>query len=119
MVLIASTDPFSAEHTGKALKAVFGWMQPDSFDLLHFTVRKLSHVSEYAILALLWFRAWRGANVGWSMKWARWAFAICLAVAATDEFHQGFVPSRGSTPRDVALDACGALVALLIFSWVI
>ena len=92
-------------------------MQPDSFDFLHFTIRKLAHLSEYGILALLWFRAWRGTSLGWGMVWARSAFAICLAVAAIDEFHQGFVPSRGSSPYDVAIDACGALVALIIVRW--
>jgi VanZ family protein len=114
LVLIASSDPFSAEHTGSVLKVFFGWMQPEPFDLLHFMIRKLAHLTEYGILGFLFFRAWRGAHSGWHITWARHAFACCLAVAAIDEFHQGFVPSRTSSPRDVAIDCLGVLIALLI-----
>jgi VanZ family protein len=114
LVLIASSDPFSAEHTGRVLKVFFGWMPPPSFDLMHFMVRKLAHLTEYGILGFLFFRAWRGAHSGWRMIWARRAFAFCLAVAAIDEFHQTFVPSRTGSPRDVAIDATGVLIALLI-----
>ena len=64
LVLGASSDPFSAEHTGKVLKVFFGWMQPEPFGLLHFMIRKLAHLSEYGILAFLFFRAWRGARSG-------------------------------------------------------
>ena len=117
LVLGASSDPFSAEHTGKVLKVFFGWMQPEPFGLLHFMIRKLAHLSEYGILAFLFFRAWRGARSGWQMLWAQRAFACCLAVAALDEFHQGYVASRTSSLRDVAIDACGALVALAIIRW--
>jgi VanZ family protein len=118
-VLSFSSNPFSAENTGAVLKVVFGWMQPASFDLLHFAIRKLAHLSEYGLLALLWFRAWRGARPGWSLAWARSAFAIAMAVAAIDEFHQGFVPSRTSAVRDVAIDCVGALVVLLIVRYAV
>lgn len=114
LVLSASSDPFSAEHTGAVLKIVLGWMQPESFDLTHFLIRKMAHLTEYGILGALWFRAWRGEQSGWGWPWARFAFATSLAVAAIDEFHQSFVPSRTSSPRDVAIDACGALIALFI-----
>ena len=116
-VLSFSSDPFSAEHTASVLKVVFGWMQPASFDLLHFAIRKLAHLSEYGLLAFLWFRAWRGARPGWSLAWARAAFGVSMAVAAIDEFHQNFVPSRTSAVRDVAIDSVGALVVLLIVGW--
>jgi VanZ family protein len=116
-VLLASSDPFSAAHTGSILAVFLGWMPPASFDLTHFLVRKLAHLTEYGILALLWFRAWRGTQLGWSAPWARRAFALCLAVAAVDEFHQGFVPTRTSSPRDVAIDCVGVLIALLMIRW--
>ena len=92
-------------------------MQPEPFNLLHFMIRKLAHLSEYGILAFLFFRAWRGARPGWQMLWAQRAFACCLVVAALDEFHQGYVASRTSSLRDVAIDACGALVVLAIVRW--
>ena len=119
MVFIASTDTFSAEHTGSVLefilKSMYGPVSPDRFAFIHFLVRKTAHVTEYGILALLYFRAWRGDHpLDWRLLWARRAWAICIAVAATDEFHQSFVPSRGSSPWDVALDAAGAAAVLAI-----
>ena len=46
--------------------------------------------------------------------------AICLGVAAayaaTDEYHQSFVPSRTSTVHDVVIDICGALVGLIVIA---
>ena len=119
MVLAASTDPFSAEHTGAVLAfvltSIFGTISSEHFALIHFLVRKSAHVTEYGILAVLFFRAWRGDRFSsWQFSWARQAWAICIAVAATDELHQSFVASRGSSPWDVALDATGAAVVLAI-----
>jgi VanZ family protein len=114
VVLLASNDAFSAEHTGSVLQVFLGWMPPASFDFTHFIIRKLAHLTEYGILGFLWFRAWRGTQAGWSIAWARHALAFCLTVAAVDEFHQGFVPSRTSSPRDVAIDCLGVLIALTL-----
>lgn len=123
VVFIASSDMFSAAHTGSVLEfllsKIYGAISPASFAFIHFLTRKTAHVTEYGILALLWFRAWRGAHpLDWRVLWARRAWAICIAVAATDEFHQSFVPSRTSSPWDVAIDAAGAAVFLAIF-WLI
>jgi len=38
----------------------------------------------------------------------------CAIFAATDEFHQSFVPSRTASPNDVTIDAVGALIGLTI-----
>ena len=64
-------------------------------------LRKLAHVTEYAILAALLCRALR-----------RVAPAVALAglYAVTDEVHQTFVDGRLGTPRDVAIDLVGVLV---------
>ena len=66
-------------------------------------LRKLAHMTEYAVLALLLLRA-TGSVV--------WAFALTVAYAGTDEFHQTFVRGRHGTPVDVGIDAVGALIGL-------
>src|SRR5437588_274930 len=38
----------------------------------------------------------------------------CAVFAASDEFHQSFVPSRTSSMNDVIIDICGAAIALAI-----
>ena len=64
---------------------------------------------------LLW-RALRG-GVRWPMKMSLLFLVAALAsaiFAASDEFHQSFVPSRTGSPNDVMIDICGALAGLAI-----
>ena len=77
--------------------------------------RKAAHFTEYALLLALWWRALftRAAAV----PALALAFAIAVAYAATDEFHQTFVDGRVGTPRDVALDAVGAAAAGALILW--
>ena len=55
-------------------------------------------MTEYAVLALLLFRA-LGREVP--------AFPLGVAYAARDELHQAFVRGRHASPIDVAIDAVG------------
>ena len=71
-----------------------------------YALRKCAHMTEYAILAVLLLRATRSYG---------WAFALAVAYAATDEFHQTFVRGRHGTPVDVAIDAVGALIGLTLW----
>jgi len=75
----------------------------------------LGHIGAYAILALL--SAW--AFPGWRRTGLR-LFALFVFAAAyglSDEFHQSFVPGREASWYDVALDASGAAVALLLIGF--
>jgi VanZ family protein len=119
VVLAASSDAFSAQHTRGILEAVaktfFLNFSPAALERIHVAIRKSAHVTEYAILAGLFFRAFRaGRCPAWQLSWARRAFSLSLVVAALDEFHQGFVPSRGSSAWDVLLDSVGAALLLLL-----
>jgi VanZ family protein len=73
--------------------------------------RKVVHFSEYALLALLWWRAFR-TRVSEETAMLI-AFAVTSAYAATDEFHQTFVTGRHGTPVDWLIDSAGAATALL------
>ncbi|HEV8249015.1 MAG TPA: VanZ family protein [Gaiellaceae bacterium] len=66
-------------------------------------LRKLAHVTEYAVLGFLLARA-----VPLSP-----AFLIGVLYATSDELHQTFVAGREGTPRDVAVDALGVAIGLL------
>jgi len=70
-----------------------------------------------AILGLLIWRALRkplasGPPRPWLWAHARVTLLIVVLYAATDEFHQVFVPSRQGTVEDVLIDTCGAALAL-------
>jgi VanZ family protein len=123
VVLGASNDAFSAQHTGSILLAIlqgiFGSIDPRTFDITHLVIRKSAHFIEYGILSALWFRAWNGLRSGGSRLYALLpALAMTLLVAVGDEWHQAFVPSRTSSPRDVVLDLCGAVFAQLVI-WLV
>lgn len=68
-------------------------------------LRKCAHVTEYAILALLLYRA-----LGRELP----AFLIGFAYAVTDELHQEFVRGRHASPFDVSMDAAGLALGLLL-----
>ena len=69
-------------------------------------LRKAAHVTEYAILGALLMRA-----VGRPVV----ASVLAMAYAATDEVHQHFVPGRAGTVVDVAVDAVGVLLGVVLY----
>src|SRR5919198_5061649 len=82
--------------------------QPDlstGLGLWDFVGRKLIHMSEYALLCFLWWRAFRTLSA--HVRAVALAAFASLAYAATDEVHQFFVHGRHGTPVDVAIDAVG------------
>ncbi|KKM09906.1 hypothetical protein SY88_17195 [Clostridiales bacterium PH28_bin88] len=46
-----------------------------------------------------------------------WAVLIGVLYGISDEFHQYFVPSRSPDVKDLAVDAVGALLGVLLVSW--
>lgn len=119
-IFIGSTDLMSAEHTSRFLIPFLLWLRPDmspeTVAQIHFVMRKMGHVTEYAILAMLFWRALRGGTnrqLKLSLLFVS-VWILCAIFAATDEFHQSFIPSRGAALGDVGIDSVGALLGLLI-----
>jgi VanZ family protein len=120
IIFLGSTDMLSAEHTSRLLVPFLRWFDPQislaALDQIQFAIRKLGHLTEYAILAMLLWRALRG-GIRWQIKMSILFLVAVLAsaiFAASDEFHQSFVPSRTGSPNDVMIDICGALAGLAI-----
>lgn len=119
VILLASSDVFSATHTGSILEsviiAILGHpLSRATFDALHFLIRKAAHLTEYGILGALLFRALRGERTDWLVRWAVGAIVIAACVASFDEWRQTFVPSRTGTPVDVVIDTVGATLAQVL-----
>ena len=119
MVVISglSTDAFSAAETGRFLLPLLRWLFPDAapatLSLLHAILRKGAHVTEFATLALLWYRALDWQRSGWQTKAALTAFVLAAGFGAVDEAHQLLVPSRTASVVDVGWDSLGAILGLL------
>lgn len=119
--------------------------QQEFAEAIDHPVRKTAHAAEYAVLALLAAgvcipedmsgREKRTIPAGsgscglgkhGSVKKSEAkscgrltvSWAIAAAYAATDEFHQLFVPGRSGQVSDVILDSAGALAGLLILALV-
>ena len=89
-------------------------MQQKIAQMIEFPVRKIAHMSEYALLALLLFTHLRaGKRSRGTRKNCVLAFGFTVVYAATDEFHQFFIPGRSAQVRDVLIDALGAMLCLL------
>jgi VanZ family protein len=69
-------------------------------------LRKGAHITEYAVLGALLYRALGREPV---------ALAAGIAYAATDELHQHFVRGRHASPVDVAIDAVGLALGMLVW----
>ena len=120
VIFLGSTDMLSAAHTSRFLVPFLRWLDPQislaALNAIQFGIRKLAHLTEYAILAALLWRALRGGT-RWQAKMSILVFftwIACAIFAASDEFHQSFVPSRTSSPIDVMIDVTGALIGLAI-----
>jgi VanZ family protein len=69
-------------------------------------LRKGAHLTEYAVLGGLLYRALGREPL---------ALAVGIAYAATDELHQYFVRGRHASPVDVAIDAVGVAAGMLVW----
>jgi VanZ family protein len=45
------------------------------------------------------------------------ALVLVVLYSLSDELHQSFVPSRGASLHDCAIDSVGGLAALLVLAW--
>ena len=159
LIFSASSDSMSSGRTSRIIGPLVRWFVPNiseaALGRVVFAVRKTAHVTEYAVLALLWWRAWRGSaggasergsvgageqgaavarsdastlprsdaptlprfhaptNPGWRWSEALLAFTVAALYAASDEFHQSFVPHREARFGDVLIDSAGAAIGLL------
>ncbi|MGZ6194094.1 MAG: VanZ family protein [Candidatus Binataceae bacterium] len=116
IIFVFSTSYFSADNTSKFIDPILRFLMPGAsaatIALAHGFVRKAAHFTNYAILFwLLVSGPLRGRPY--------FAFGLCVFYALLDEGHQLFVPSRGPSLYDVALDSTGALFSRFLHAAVV
>jgi len=120
LIFSASSDRHSFSHSSRLIAPIVRWLFPQISDNALYgvilAVRKCAHLTEYAILGLLVWRAlrrpFRNDTRPWQWSHVRLALLIVILYAASDEFHQTFVPSREGSVWDVLIDTSGAALAL-------
>ena len=119
LIAFESTDFFSSEHTGSILYALltrlFGQINFYDFLVFHHYLRKTGHVVGYGMLSLLLLRGWRATfDYTLLLRAALLSWLGTACVAALDEWHQSYIPSRTGTVWDVALDSVAGVVFLVV-----
>jgi len=120
-IFIGSTDLLSAANTGGVLVRPVLWLFPHASErtvaIYQLVTRKMGHLTEYFIFALLCARVFR---TSWhTVLRRRWFLASLLLVvvyALSDEFHQSFYPSRTASIYDCMIDSVGGLAALVLLA---
>jgi len=120
LIFTASSDSHSYEHSSRFFEPLLHWLFPNlsqaNVDIIHHIFRKCCHLTEYAILALL---LWRALHVSksklpaWSWPKVGGTLLLVFLYAASDEFHQSFVPTRTPLFSDVLIDTTGGAIGLL------
>lgn len=119
MIFVGSSDVLANGHTSRIIEPFLRWLfagiSQVRVEEIHHLIRKAGHVSEYAVLSLLLWWALRP----WKLRRdLLLALGLTAFYAATDEFHQMFVPSRGASVWDVLIDTGGAAAAMgLVRAW--
>ena len=117
-ILTVSGNLGSSEHTKRLLAWVYSWF---SFAQMpeqgQGWLRKIGHVTAYASLSWLWFRAFQEHFSGRLRTAVLVTLGLCLTIALLDEGHQSLVASRTGSLWDVALDFSAAALAALALSF--
>ena len=77
-----------------------------------FVLKKTAHLTEYAILYFLVFRA-VNKKLKKMINWLT-PFLITIPYAVSDEIHQYFIPGRSCRWYDVMIDISGMLIGLFL-----
>ncbi|HEY7139952.1 MAG TPA: VanZ family protein [Methylomirabilota bacterium] len=111
VIALGSSSLLSGGRTGRwtlgLLSALAPWASAALLDTVHLGLRKLGHLVEFGILAVLWHRALAPAP-----RAVAAAFVLAAAYGGVDELRQGLDPSRVPAASDVVVDALGAWIAL-------
>jgi len=116
-----TNDSLTVESTSFILEPIIRWLFPGASNatvwIIHIGIRKAGHFIEYALLAFLLFRAFRGRSRTMQMRWILYAGFIAVGYGALDEFLQTLIPLRSGEVYDWLIDTSGVIVALGMISY--
>lgn len=124
-IFFLSTDRGSADNTTDTLNSILRRVFPgvvhyltaEQIGRIDWDIRKTAHITEYALLAIWAFRAYTFGDPRFRSRVLLLTFLTGVLYAASDEYHQSFVPSRGAAAADVFFDTFGVLIGLVLCLW--
>jgi VanZ family protein len=119
LIFHLSTPAFGADRSipilGRLLAFFDVSLSHTTLDLLDTFIRKLAHLTEYAIFVLLLYRSCLGRRPGgWRSGIALSCVVIVALYSVTDEYHQSFTANRVPSAVDCAIDTTGAAIGMLL-----
>lgn len=109
----------SGNTSGKVIEAILKVFTKDvskeKIEKLQLPIRKLAHFTIFAIGGVLAIMLLNQYNIPLIQK-IIYSQLIITIYAATDEFHQKFIPGRTASIWDVLIDSAGALTAILLIT---
>jgi VanZ family protein len=119
MIVVESTEWMGADYTSGPLRmiwqAIFGHVTEPQWQIIHHYIRKSGHFFGYGFIGLAWLRAWwMTLPHSHFLPDALLALLGTALIAASDEFHQSFLPNRTSSLWDVLIDCSGAIALQLM-----
>ncbi len=121
MIFILSADTHSGQHSQALLGWILGWFHARNHARMSAfgePFRKLGHVVVYSLLAISSWRAFSFWKQRKRLRWMPpflWTLLLLVLYAASDEWHQTFVPTRSGSVRDVVVDTLGGLLGLGLY----
>lgn len=128
VIALESTVMMGAAETSGPLRKVwvflFGSPSDAQWETIHLYIRKAGHFTGYGMVSALFFRAWylsisTTAKTSRTLRACAYALMSTALLACSDEYHQSLIPGRTSSPRDVAIDMCGAVLVQALLSFLL
>ncbi|HLM60068.1 MAG TPA: VanZ family protein [Pyrinomonadaceae bacterium] len=120
LILFLSSGQASMSNTSRFIRPLLVFLFPnapeDILNIYHGYIRKLAHITVYAILAFWASRAFFSSSQHLLRRfWFVSAFILVCLVASVDETNQSFINSRTGSIYDVLLDIAGVTMMIPAF----
>lgn len=117
MMFYMSSQPAveSSEASSKIVNIISGRLELSEakVETLTIIVRKGAHFTEYLILSYLVIMTY-GSFYNRKYNFSS-ILLVCLVVAVSDEFFQGFIEGRSSEVKDVIIDFSGSITCSILY----
>lgn len=91
------------------------YLMIEQLGVLDLILRKIAHISEYAVLSALLFRAFKTTTKLSYNKIYLYTVSLCILYAISDEIHQHFVPGRNCRILDIVIDTVGVILGIVLY----
>jgi VanZ family protein len=117
-ILALSGELGASANTQALISWLFPWLPfLGEMEKGHGYLRTAGHITAYASLYYLWFRALARRFAPKVGRAILLALGLCLLISLADEGHQALLPSRQGRFTDVALDFGAAVLTALALSF--